>query len=105
MVCYRAAQRQRYETEPSYRERNRRYNLKKLYGVTPEQVDAMRVAQDGACAICRETLMGGRQEAVDHCHRSGRVRGILCKDCNTGIGHLRDSPELMRRAAAYLSLT
>lgn len=63
----------------------------------------LRKIYDGitACEIC-----GGRDKdrnlALDHCHETGITRGLLCNACNTGIGKMKDSPELMRKAAAYL---
>jgi hypothetical protein len=58
------------------------------------------------CAICRaENQSNGRRTrlAVDHCHTTGRIRGLLCHRCNTALGLLQDSPELLGRAAAYLN--
>ena len=58
----------------------------------------MRRAQGGLCAICRQAPA----VHVDHDHATGTVRGLLCFPCNAAIGHLRDDPQIMRRAAAYL---
>lgn len=74
------------------------------YGVAPGEVDAQRQAQSGRCAICSAVLRraGGRRgEAVDHCHETGVVRGLLCGGCNRGLGHFGDDPEVLRRAAQY----
>lgn len=70
----------------------------KQYGLTAEEYQALLEAQDHACAICREP----DPPAIDHCHRTGRVRGLLCHKCNKGIGLLRDDPETLRIAASYL---
>lgn len=64
-------------------------------------------AQGGTCAICYEALKdacptAAEPAAVDHDHETGRVRGILCHRCNHALGHLRDSPEIARRAGLYL---
>ena len=86
----RAARRRTYTSE-----RHRWYE----YRLTPEVFDAMVAAQGGRCAIFGRipgTL------AVDHDHRSGLVRGLLCGPCNIGLGHLRDQPVLCDRAADYL---
>lgn len=72
------------------------------YKLSVGEFEAMRQAQDGKCAICGEpsphVLM------IDHCHRTGRVRGLLCRACNFGLGWFRDDPERLRKAAAYLDL-
>jgi hypothetical protein len=80
----------------------RRAKLKRLFGITPEDYDAMFARQGGVCAICRRTSPDGRRLHVDHCHNSKRVRGLLCHDCNRGIGMFRDLPGLLRTAADYV---
>ncbi len=77
--------------------------LKSTYGMTVEEYDKLTQAQNNLCAICSlpETTKNGRL-AVDHCHRTGQVRGLLCMRCNTSIGRLNDDPALLRRAAEYL---
>lgn len=100
-ACYirseysREAQRAKYRRNPDIQRKSR---LKADYGITLEQWNAMRTAQGGACAICfTKTAL-----AVDHCHASGRVRGLLCGSCNRAIGMLGDDPVRARAAAAYL---
>jgi len=75
----------------------------KQYGLTLEQYDAIVATQDGKCPICLEDLMGGRYQTVDHCHETGRVRGVLCSRCNSALGLLRDRADAATRAAAYLA--
>lgn len=72
------------------------------FALTPEQVAKLRAAQGEACAICGDKLGTGQASAIDHCHASGRVRGVLCAHCNRGLGCFRDRPELLKSAAAYL---
>ena len=83
---------------------HRRGYLKRTYGMTPESYDDMWEAQGGKCKICSKLLIrdGKRGAHIDHCHVRNVVRGILCGDCNNGIGHLQHSPDLIRKAAAYL---
>jgi hypothetical protein len=81
--------------------------LEKQYGITAEDFAQMLLDQDGVCAICglpETTIQNGkvRQLSVDHDHETGRVRGLLCNDCNRGIGMLHDDPDLLRTAADYL---
>ena len=71
------------------------------YGVTRKDYDTMLVAQAGVCAICGKAE-NGKRLAIDHCHKTGEVRGLLCALCNTAIGKLNDDPELLERAAMYL---
>jgi hypothetical protein len=77
---------------------SRNYRLKRRYGITVEHFDAMFAEQQGLCAICREAPA----EHVDHDHATGRVRGLLCFNCNGALGQFRDRRDLMLRAIAYL---
>jgi hypothetical protein len=74
---------------------------------TREMYEAMSAAQGGVCAICRNletaTFGGGiRKLAVDHDHSTGKIRGLLCQACNTGLGLFKDIPERMELAAQYI---
>jgi hypothetical protein len=77
------------------------YCRKHLYGVSAACVAAMEQQQNGLCAICLEPPVG-RRLAVDHCHKTGEVRGLLCNRCNAGIGLLGDDPQIIGRAVEYL---
>lgn len=78
------------------------------YGISPERYEAMSAAQSDLCAICRrpETslLPSGvaKKLAIDHCHRTSKVRALLCGSCNRGLGLFTDRPGILRRAAEYL---
>ncbi|WUO43898.1 endonuclease VII domain-containing protein [Streptomyces sp. NBC_00285] len=72
--------------------------LERNYGMTEAERDEMVAVQRGLCAIC----LTAPAVHVDHCHKTGRVRGVLCFNCNSGLGLLRDDPEAMYRAADYL---
>ena len=76
----------------------RRWNLKTRYGITPEVVDAMRAAQGGVCGICNREM---KRECVDHCHSTGKVRGLLCHRCNVAL-HALENAEYRAAATAYL---
>ena len=69
---------------------------------TPDR-DRMLSDQNGRCAICEDDLVFKKGGAsVDHCHRTGRVRGLLCKHCNVGLGHFRDNVSRLENAIRYL---
>lgn len=70
--------------------------------MTPEQFDAMLVAQDGVCAICQRTCAMGRSLSVDHDHQTGMVRGLLCAGCNVALGRFEDDVERLEAAIRYL---
>jgi hypothetical protein len=111
--------RQRYATDPDLRQKiseaGRAYRAKNAegyrfskkqqsYGVDRERYNAMLAGQHGCCAICGCDLstLPPKKVHIDHVHETGTVRGILCHNCNTGIGHLKDNPALFERAADYL---
>ena len=82
------------------------------YGVTPEQFDQMLADQDGKCAVCSTTDPGGGMGwCIDHDHTccAGKkacgqcVRGLLCRNCNTGLGMFNDNPDLLLMAGIYLT--
>jgi hypothetical protein len=87
-----------------YSSRHRKYCLMQNYNITEEQYTDMLKAQNGCCAICGTDKPTGKWKvfAVDHDHETGQVRELLCNECNRGIGLLKDSPELLIKAADYL---
>jgi hypothetical protein len=109
---------ERYATDPEYRERilarNRRQYaaapplpgvwrqrwLRVKYGLSLEDYDAMAARQNGVCAICRRK--SDKVLSVDHSHETGMLRSLLCQGCNSGLGHFRDDPALLRAAADYV---
>lgn len=84
-------------------------DLKKSFGITIEEYNAILEKQKGVCAICgeKETAKGNggivRNLAVDHDHETGEIRGLLCSNCNNGLGRFKDSPNLLTNAIDYLS--
>jgi hypothetical protein len=76
------------------------HRLKFNYGLTAQQYEAMTITQGGRCLICADEP---DQLVVDHCHATGRVRGLLCSSCNTALGFMRDSPLIALAASSYLS--
>jgi len=78
-------------------------NYKKRYGLSVEQKQALIDGQEGKCAICQKELTITHDVCVDHCHSTNIIRGILCRKCNLGIGHLNDSIEILKSALKYLA--
>lgn len=86
------------------RHKKREYELLKRYGVSNEQFEVMERSQKGVCAICGEVRKDrlGRGLAVDHNHNTGKIRGLLCGQCNQGLGRFKDDPNLVLSAYNYL---
>lgn len=95
----------KHENAAKYRAKNRaNINLKnrvRRYKITVEEYDRISESQNGCCAICG-TELNGRNVRIDHNHKTGEIRGLLCTSCNSGIGLLKDSSDVMMRAARYL---
>lgn len=72
------------------------------YGLTMAQYEAMRKACDYSCEICGTRETADHQLHIDHCHATGRVRGLLCPQCNQGLGNFKDNVDAMATAIAYL---
>lgn len=106
---YDAKQRLRRQTDPEWREKQNARNrgrpqrhvaLKHFYGMTLEDYQTMFEAQGGLCPICLKA--SDRTLHVDHCHKTGKIRALVCHRCNPGLGHFNDDPAVLRRAADYL---
>lgn len=93
--------------EEKDRQRRRAHEraIESTYGITGDQYWSLYKFQDKKCYICKRASGKSRRLSVDHDHRTGEVRGLLCRPCNTMIGHGRDDPEFFRRAALYLTST
>ena len=98
------------QQNPARYKQTKRAKLLKNYGLTEAEYAAMHDAQKGLCKLCGkpETCRMGRSGgklkplSVDHCHATGRVRGLLCNNCNRGLGLLGDHLEALRTAVRYL---
>jgi hypothetical protein len=80
----------------------RRLHLRRTFGMTVDDYSAILAAQEGGCAICGDQPEEGQSFHIDH--DDGGVRGILCVRCNNGLGQFKDDPELLLRAAEYVTL-
>lgn len=94
----------RYRQTEHGKRRTKSANLQSDYGITIERFEEMLEAQNNSCAICSTLFTDQIRPHVDHCHDSGIVRGLLCRQCNIGIGLLRDDPLILSAAFDYLEL-
>ena len=100
----------RSEYYEKYPERNRKRSIKNNHGMTWEHLEELYEKQGASCAICGKhiglyTKKGGdplQVGRVDHCHSSGKIRGLLCHKCNIGLGHFEDNVVALRNAIDYL---
>jgi|SRR5579864_829080 len=101
---YRATQ-IKYRKTAKYLATVRKAHLKRQYGLTPEQYDAMLASQNGLCAICSrpETSARWTRLSVDHNHTTKVLRGLLCHACNKSLGLMQDSQARLQSAIAYLN--
>jgi len=84
------------------------YDLKRAYGIDLKQYEEMFFQQKGCCKICNKHISELNQKikkslSVDHCHTTGKVRGLLCDKCNRGIGLLNDDIDILNNAIKYLT--
>lgn len=92
----------KHRTTEEGREKSRKYRrrwaLQNRYGITAEQYEEMGIAQDWTCPICGVV---SNNLHVDHCHSTGRIRGLLCRRCNPGIAMFDEDPKRLMRAVEY----
>lgn len=98
---HRAEQRERYRNYWNNGGKRVHQNamLKRKYGISLQEKEALLLKQEGCCAICDKPLL---KPHVDHDHKTGRVRGLLCTACNHALGTFKDSVKILRAAIAYL---
>mgnify|MGYP000857438858 FL=1 len=84
------------------RRSERKRKLRESYGLTLEEYNTILDAQNNLCAICKQINTSSRDWHVDHCHKTGKVRGILCSHCNLMLGHATDNVLTLHSAINYL---
>lgn len=86
----------------NYQKINKHIIRAKVYSLSPEDIEWMKISQNNLCKICEKPFKDDfKHMNVDHCHNTTKVRGLLCRACNIGIGCFKDSPKLLRKAALY----
>lgn len=91
----------RAKQDPDYLRQYKRMKKLETYGLTPDDYDEMLRNQNGLCAICNKSATD-KALAVDHCHETGRVRGLLCFICNFGLTWFSENSEMLSRASDYV---
>lgn len=96
--------RRRRMQDPEYAALQWRKRTANRFGLTLEQYDTLVEEAKQGCPLCGRPVNGKRNATgmLDHNHKTGKRRKILCRDCNSGLGLFQDDPELLRRAAAYI---
>lgn len=89
------------EAREARNDRKKESHVRQRYGVTLEWFNEKLAQQNGKCALCDEPPTHNRLH-IDHDHRTGALRDLLCNRCNLGIGQFKDDPALLRRAADYV---
>lgn len=95
----------RTKNKGMYLEREYNYKLVKKYGITREDYDYLLNLQGGVCAICSGVDGDKTREqrlSVDHCHKTGKIRGLLCNNCNRCLGMAKEDPKLLTKMIKYL---
>lgn len=105
-TCLKTIRKKRFDSNPDYfkrRARDLRYQLD--YGITLDDYEQLLTKQNNQCDICgTDTPVGGRENfAIDHDHSTGKIRGLLCNDCNLGLGSFQDNKESLKKAIQYLT--
>lgn len=106
--CRNSYKKIQYSLDPKIRqtisESSRKWHLSKKYQLTIEDYNSLVAEQNNRCAICFSlfNLLEGRKPPVDHCHSTGKIRGLLCRNCNLGLGNFLDNPEFLMNAIFYL---
>lgn len=88
---------------PRYARQNRAWRLRTKYGISIEDFEQMFESQGKVCALCKSDKSDSNQFVMDHCHATGRIRGILCSYCNRALGMFKDSVDILNKAIVYLS--
>ncbi len=93
-----------YFQKPEQKRKTRNRRLKRDFNITIEEYEKMVIEHDNLCSICKqpETSKKNKNLCVDHCHKTGKIRGLLCNNCNRCLGLLNDNVDILRNALFYL---
>lgn len=93
-----------HRRSPRSKKARRKENLRCKFNLTLKQYDQMFEQQNGKCAICNQIDISGKRLSVDHDHRTGEIRGLLCMNCNLLLGRVESTPELFSKMMKYLGV-
>ena len=99
-LCAPCYKRSRYHNGEKDKKQARNRHLLGTYGITSEEFEAILARQDGLCRICGKAT---KQMHLDHCHKTGKVRSILCSRCNVALGMVSDDPKILLKMLDYLA--
>lgn len=106
ITCYEQRRLEIKQADPiAHLKKTQTFWLKTRYGITLEEYHSMLINQNGKCAICDRLDSGKKANnafCVDHCHKTGKVRGLLCMPCNRSLGQFNDDSNVLRKAADYI---
>ena len=92
-----------YSNDPErFKKYYRKASLLNKYGLTTEDYNKMLDQQNGVCKICKQVCITNEVLSVDHCHTTGKIRGLLCMKCNSALGYFKDNIETLKSAIKYL---
>lgn len=101
--CINTHKKMKYASDPNVSQKSRNIHFKSSYGITLEKYDQLFLEQNGCCAICTKHQSNFKKRlSVDHCHKTGKFRGLLCQFCNTSLGNFDDRIDLLLKAVEYL---
>lgn len=101
--CNKEAIKKRYAENPEYRKQVKSNKYLREFGITLEDYNLMYEEQNGNCAICKEhSSTHDRLLAIDHCHTTGKIRKLLCKNCNLALGLIKENKETLNTMISYL---
>lgn len=112
-ICVAQSTKIRNRRNYKYSEKEKGKSLKRSFNITLGQYKALEESQNNLCAICKKSetalanpsLKKPKSLSVDHCHTKGKIRGLLCYNCNMMLGHAKDSIKVLQSAIEYLKLS
>ena len=103
--CHAEASRKLHANKTKFRVLQNDAYYRRQYGITLLEVEELKIKSENKCAICTAEFSTDNKPRIDHCHKTEKIRGLLCHRCNVGIGLFGDSAELLRKAAKYVLKT